>query len=146
MSQRNAWVRALGALTVTALAVASVQAQAPTPAPIPAPASATERLTHVVKLWGQIRYLHPWLAYKDLDWDAAFVQAVPKVRAATTAEQYAAAVQGMLDALGDPATGCARQNPNRSRRRVSRRRPSSGSRTECSPSTCGPTRSAATWR
>jgi len=107
MSQRNAWVTTLAALALTALAGASAQAQAPAPTQ----ASATGRLVHVVKLWGQIRYLHPWLAYKEVDWDAAFVQAVPKVRAATTAEQYAAAVQGMLDALGDPATRVRKAQP-----------------------------------
>ncbi|HSS47536.1 MAG TPA: S41 family peptidase, partial [Thermoanaerobaculia bacterium] len=68
---------------------------------------------HVVKLWGQVRYLHPWLAYKDVDWDAALVNAIPKVRAAATAEQYAAAVQGMLDALADPATRVRKAQPER---------------------------------
>src|SRR6478672_3573499 len=75
MIQRNAWVRALGALILAAV-TASAQAQAPSPTPPPG----TERLVHVVKLWGQIRYLHPWLAYKDVDWDSALVNALPKVR------------------------------------------------------------------
>ncbi len=108
MRQRNGWVRTLGVLIVAVLAVASAQAQAPSPV---APVSVTERLVHVVKLWGQIRYLHPWLAYKDVDWDAALVNALPRVRAAATPEQYAAAVQGMLDALGDPATRVRKSTP-----------------------------------
>jgi C-terminal processing protease CtpA/Prc len=67
-------------------------------------ATDVERLTHLAKLWGTVRYLHPYLAYKEIDWDAALIQAIPKVRSAATPEQYAAAVQTMLAALGDPVT------------------------------------------
>lgn len=66
--------------------------------------SHVDRLAHVGRLWGTVRYLHPYLAYKDIDWDAALVAAIPRVREAKTVEEYRAAVQGMLDALGDPAT------------------------------------------
>ena len=105
MIQPNAWVRTLGALLLALSAVAEAQT------PSPAAPSATERLVHVVKLWGQVRYLHPWLAYKEIDWDAALVQAIPKVRAAASSEQYAAAVQGMLDGLADPATRVRKAQP-----------------------------------
>jgi C-terminal processing protease CtpA/Prc len=71
---------------------------------IASPASGVERLSHLARLWGTVHYLHPWLAYKEIDWDAALVQAIPGVRAAQTPEQYAAAVQTMLGALGDPLT------------------------------------------
>jgi C-terminal processing protease CtpA/Prc len=71
---------------------------------VASPASGVERLSHLARLWGTVRYLHPWLAYKEIDWDAALVQAIPGVRAAQTPEQYAAAVQTMLDALGDAVT------------------------------------------
>ena len=63
-----------------------------------------ERLTHLAKLWGTVRFLHPYLAYKEIDWDAALVRAIPAVRSARTPQEYAAAVQGMLAALGDPVT------------------------------------------
>lgn len=72
--------------------------------PPAAAASPTERLARVGELWGMVRYLHPYLAYRDIDWDAALVAALPKVREAKTTEEYKAAVQGMLDALGDPVT------------------------------------------
>lgn len=67
-------------------------------------AEPVDRLAHVGKLWGMVRYLHPWVAYKDVDWDAALVAAIPRVREAKTSEEYRAAVQGMLAALGDPVT------------------------------------------
>jgi C-terminal processing protease CtpA/Prc len=63
-----------------------------------------ERLARVGRLWGTVRYLHPYLLYRDVDWDVALVAALPRVEAAKSREEYAAAVQGMLDALGDPVT------------------------------------------
>lgn len=62
------------------------------------------RLMGLGKLWGTVRYLHPYLAYKQIDWDAALVKALPEVREAKTAGEYASAVQKMLNALGDPTT------------------------------------------
>jgi C-terminal processing protease CtpA/Prc len=67
-------------------------------------AEPVDRLTHVAKLWGTVRYLHPWVAYKDVDWDAALVAAIPKVREAKSTEEYRTAVEGLLGALGDPLT------------------------------------------
>ncbi|HSB10439.1 MAG TPA: S41 family peptidase [Blastocatellia bacterium] len=68
-----------------------------------------ERLADLCKLWGAIKYFHPYLAYRDIDWDAALVKAIPKVQAARTTDEYAAAVQSLLDALGDPATRVIRK-------------------------------------
>jgi C-terminal processing protease CtpA/Prc len=67
--------------------------------------SRIERLVGLCKLWGAVKYFHPYLAYReDIDWDAALVSAIPQVNAANSAGEYAAAVQSMLLALGDPAT------------------------------------------
>jgi C-terminal processing protease CtpA/Prc len=70
-----------------------------------------QRLSALCKVWGAIRHQHPYLAYKDVDWDAALVRALPKIEAAKTGEEFAAAVQVMLDALGDPATRVVRKRP-----------------------------------
>ncbi|HET9225904.1 MAG TPA: hypothetical protein VFR31_04515, partial [Thermoanaerobaculia bacterium] len=70
-------------------------------------ADSADRLARVGKLWGTVRYLHPWLAYKDVDWDAALVAALPRVREAKTTEEYRAAVEGLLASLGDPVTRVA---------------------------------------
>jgi C-terminal processing protease CtpA/Prc len=79
---------------------------------IPSDAHRIERLVELGKLWGAIKYFHPYLAYReDIDWDAALVAAIPKVNAATNTEEYATAVQQMLDALGDPATQVIRKKP-----------------------------------
>lgn len=64
-----------------------------------------ERLVGLCKLWGQVEYFHPSLVYRgDIDWDAALISTIPKVRNAETDEQYASALQSLLDVLGDPLT------------------------------------------
>lgn len=70
-----------------------------------------ERLASLARLWGTVRYLHPWLAYKDIDWDAALLRTIPRVRTASSREEYAAAVREMLAALGDPATHLVEDEP-----------------------------------
>lgn len=96
---------ALGALLVLFSYAVPVRAAE---APAPPPQTSIERLARVAKLWGKVRYLHPYLAYReDLDWDAALVAALPKIREAKTTEEYRAAVSGLLASLGDPATRVA---------------------------------------
>lgn len=63
-----------------------------------------ERLSALCKLWGAVKFFHPYLAYKDIDWDKALIQSIPKVNAATSKEEYRAAVDSMLSSLDDPAT------------------------------------------
>lgn len=70
-------------------------------APLP---DATERLIGLGRAWAKVKFYHPYLAYKDIDWDAALVAAIPKVEAAKTLAEYRAAVGSMLAALGDPVT------------------------------------------
>lgn len=51
-----------------------------------------------------MKYFHPYLAYRKIDWDKALTDALPKIRAASNAADYANALSGMLDALKDPVT------------------------------------------
>jgi len=62
------------------------------------------RLAALGKLWGVIKFFHPYLAYKDMDWDAALVETIPKVNEAKSADEYRAAVTHMLSFLNDPNT------------------------------------------
>jgi C-terminal processing protease CtpA/Prc len=66
-----------------------------------------ERLADVGRLWGFVKFAHPALAYRDIDWDQALVRALPAIRAARSAEDYAAAINSMLAALNDPLTRAA---------------------------------------
>jgi C-terminal processing protease CtpA/Prc len=87
-----------------AIAVAIALAAAPPRAfaePLP---DQTERVLGLGRVWAKVKFYHPYLAYKDIDWDAALLAALPKVEAAATTEDYRKAVQGMLAALSDPVT------------------------------------------
>jgi C-terminal processing protease CtpA/Prc len=73
------------------------------------------RLVSLCKLWGLVKYFHPWLAYRtDIDWDSALVMTIPKVITAETADQYANAMEGLLSVLGDPASRISRRSSFRS--------------------------------
>lgn len=63
-----------------------------------------ERLAGLCKLWGNVKYFHPFLAYKDIDWDTALVEAIPNVRAARTPAEYKGAIDSFIAVLGDPDT------------------------------------------
>ena len=63
-----------------------------------------DRLVALCRVWGAVKYFHPALAYRDIDWDAALVRAIPRIRASLSAREFAAGVQSMLDTLGDPVT------------------------------------------
>lgn len=63
-----------------------------------------QRLAHLGRLWGAVRYLHPYLAYREIDWDKAGTDAIAAVSAATDDTSYLDAVRAMLAVLGDPAT------------------------------------------
>lgn len=84
-------------MAVALLAAGTARAQ-------PALPDRTERVVGAARLWAKVKFFHPYLAYRDLDWDAAFVAALPKLEAASTIADYRAALAGMLAALGDPVT------------------------------------------
>ena len=62
------------------------------------------RLVGLAKVWATVKYFHPYLAYRDIDWDKALVEAIPKVNAAKTGQDYQAAVNQMLAVLNDKST------------------------------------------
>lgn len=66
------------------------------------PAAEQDRLVATCKLWTTVKYFHPYLAYRNIDWDQALVEALPKIRSANNRSDYAAALRSLLDALHDP--------------------------------------------
>jgi C-terminal processing protease CtpA/Prc len=72
-----------------------------------------ERLAALGRLWVSIKYFHPWLAHRTIDWDGALAAAVPRVSAARDRSDYASAVQQMLAVLGDPVTRVQRERAPR---------------------------------
>lgn len=63
-----------------------------------------QRLVALAEVWSQVRFAHPWLATKPIDWDGALLRAIPRVRAAQTDAAMREAIGTMLAELGDPAT------------------------------------------
>ena len=70
----------------------------------PSAEARTLRLARAIRLWGAVRFRHPWLLTREVDWDAALVRALPRVAAAAGPEDERVALAGMLEQLGDPAT------------------------------------------
>jgi C-terminal processing protease CtpA/Prc len=71
----------------------------------PAPdASRIERLASLIRVWGTIRFFHPWIASRPIEWDPAFIAAVPQVEKAASRNDFARAISGMLATLRDSET------------------------------------------
>jgi C-terminal processing protease CtpA/Prc len=67
-------------------------------------AARVERLADLCKLWGAIKFFHPYLANKDIDWDAALIKTIPRVSAAASSTEFKSAIDYLLSFLDDPAT------------------------------------------
>jgi C-terminal processing protease CtpA/Prc len=63
-----------------------------------------ERLAALGRLWGAIKFFHPYLVYKNIDWDEALVQTIPKANAAKSTDEYRAAIAHLLSFLNDRNT------------------------------------------
>lgn len=63
-----------------------------------------ERLSGLARVWGTVKFFHPYPAYQEIDWDKALVETIPKVNAAKTPEEYLSAVNYMLSFLHDKNT------------------------------------------
>ncbi len=61
-----------------------------------------QRLVHLGQLWSTVKTFHPALFTTNIDWDAALIEAEPRVRSAQTREEYSTALAAMLARLGDP--------------------------------------------
>jgi C-terminal processing protease CtpA/Prc len=95
-----------------AIAIVFALAFVPGRAPVPdaradAKPAAPDRMARLVGLaevWLEARVAHPAMLRGTIDLDAAAVAAIPKVEAARTKQEYAAAIAGMLAVFADPAT------------------------------------------
>ncbi len=89
----------LSGLLLTSAFCQTLQAQ-----PSSAEDARIARLAGLAKVWGTVKYFHPFLAYRDIDWDKALIETIPKVNAAKTAQDYEAALNQMLAVLNDKST------------------------------------------
>jgi C-terminal processing protease CtpA/Prc len=93
------------------LCAPSVAAVEATPAAASKPEPALENAAALGRVWGTVKYVHPALAFREVDWDAALVEALPKATAAKTPDALAEAVGAMLRRLDDPLTRVEREAP-----------------------------------
>lgn len=63
-----------------------------------------ERVAKLSELCGHIRFFHPYLGYKPINWDSAFAATAPLVANAKTDEETVAAIRQLLAVLNDDAT------------------------------------------
>lgn len=101
--KHRAWPRAALVLTVVLL-LGSQAASAADSQDRASEAPGVERVVRLCRTWTAAKYLHPALAYQDVDWDAAFVEAASRAWTAAGTDEFRAAAERMLSALGDPAT------------------------------------------
>ena len=82
----------------------AARAQNQTSAPSRGEEARVARIAGLAKVWGAVKFFHPYLAYRDIDWDKALIDTLPKVNAAKTPGEYEAAVNQMLAVLNDKST------------------------------------------
>ena len=111
----KAYPLALAAVLLLApcFAARAQQPAAAAPARPAAEEARVARLVGLAKVWGAVKYFHPSLAYREIDWDKALVEAIPKVQAAKTPQEYRAALNQMLAALGDESTRASNETEAR---------------------------------
>lgn len=64
----------------------------------------TSRLMDLARVWVTADYFHPYLAYKNIEWDSALITELPKIREARTKEELADAYNRLLSVLEDKLT------------------------------------------
>jgi len=62
------------------------------------------RLADAGKVYGYIKYFHPWLQYKDINWDSTFASNVEEIIEARNKTEYEAVMQKLLSTLNDNMT------------------------------------------
>lgn len=92
------------ALILSAFLLASAFCQTLQAQPLSAEDVRIARLAGLAKVWGNVKYFHPFLAYRDVDWDKALIDTIPKVNAAKSPQDYQAALNQMLAVLNDKST------------------------------------------
>jgi len=68
------------------------------------------RLEEAGKVWGHIKYLHPFVQHHSINWDSAFAAVAPTLLESTSKLAYAKHIQGWLSLLDDPLTGVVTSN------------------------------------
>ena len=65
------------------------------------------RFADAGKVYGYIKYFHPSLRYKEINWDSAFAENTERIIKAGNSYEYAAVMQEMFSVLKDGLTTVA---------------------------------------
>ncbi|HEX3763684.1 MAG TPA: hypothetical protein VHW23_33535 [Kofleriaceae bacterium] len=85
------------------LAVA-VSRSAADPVKDPSKIDRLDRMLGLARIWAEVKFFHPAMFQRAIDWDGALIKAMPAVEAASDAASYRAAIAHLLAAVGDPQT------------------------------------------
>lgn len=96
--------RTIGVLALLIFTLSLAPASAATGEDPGRPMPEVERLAGLCRLWGLVKFCHPYPATRGIDWDTALIETLPAVREAGTAEAYEKALASLFNRLGDPAT------------------------------------------
>jgi C-terminal processing protease CtpA/Prc len=100
---RNAVIKSI-ILALIIVSLLCVSTPAPAQQSTPTEAKQVERLVGLCKVWGLVKFTHPYLAYRNIDWDGALAQTIPKVESARSSEEYRQAIEMLLSMVKDPVT------------------------------------------
>jgi len=75
-----------------------------------------KRIAKTSQLWGHIKYFHPYLTNKSINWEEAFIQNIDKVISSGSSDEFAEAIQKMLDELNDPSTKVILKNTSQAKK------------------------------
>jgi C-terminal processing protease CtpA/Prc len=64
------------------------------------------RLVGLCRVWGAVKYIHPFLAYKHVDWDQTLLDVIYRVNEAQSTADFKNGINQLLLALGDKNTRC----------------------------------------
>lgn len=64
-----------------------------------------ERISKTCKLWGHLKYFHPYVDNGTVNWEQAFTNNIEDVIKASSKKEFSIAIQSMLSELNDPITG-----------------------------------------
>lgn len=70
------------------------------------PTQEIERLAALGQVWGFLKYFHAGVATGSVHWDSVLVDAVPRVRASRTNDEFDSTIQRLLDVAG-PVQPCS---------------------------------------
>src|SRR5689334_25273404 len=76
----------------------------------PLTATQINRLADAGKVYGYIKYFHPWLQYKTINWDSAFAANAEGIIEAKNETGYKLIMQKLLSSLNDGLTTVANFN------------------------------------